>query len=58
MQLQIIFLEKGLLPLHTLCMRACGDDKQLVWVDFLYVNGSLGETYMFFVVVFFFVKNS
>ena len=39
-------------PLHPLWVRACGHDKQVVWVNFLHVSGSWGETYFFVVVVF------
>ena len=31
-----------------LCIYACNNDTQLVWVNFLYVSDSQGETYVVF----------
>ena len=37
---KMIFPENSSQPLYPLCVWACDDDKQLVWVNFLYVSDS------------------
>ena len=46
---EIIFPENCSHPLYPLCVWACNDVKQLVWVNFLYVGDSCGVDMVFFV---------
>ena len=40
---EINFPENRSHPLYLLCVWACNNDKQLVWVNFLYVSDGVGE---------------